>query len=135
RHPPHITVTLARPSVDHHCAVEPSPPARIVEQRRDRGVPTSAHVASWTGAESILCIANRSWNLMPLGRDQKLFPHLGEAGTAVFAGEEVEYGGPGPTSVVELVLPISSKRTAFSGPRCSLEPHRSPPKSWGPGGL
>jgi hypothetical protein len=30
---------------------------------------------------------------MVLRRDQKLFPHFGEAGTAVFAVEEVEYGG------------------------------------------
>ena len=26
-------------------------------------------------------------------REQKLFPHFGEAGTAIFAVEEVEYGG------------------------------------------
>jgi hypothetical protein len=31
---------------------------------------------------------------MALSRDQKkLFPHFGEAGTAIFAVEEVEYGG------------------------------------------
>jgi hypothetical protein len=30
---------------------------------------------------------------MALNQDQKLFPHFGEAGTAVFAVEEVEYGG------------------------------------------
>jgi hypothetical protein len=40
---------------------------------------------------NILCIAKRFWDLMPLRRDQKLFPHLGEAGTAVFAVQEVEY--------------------------------------------
>src|SRR5438045_9146043 len=97
---------LARPSVDHHCAVEPSPPARIVEQRRDRGVPTSAHVASWTSAESILCIANRLNDLMPLGRDQKLFPHLGEAVTAVFVVEEVEYGGDCPILVFGVIYAI-----------------------------
>ena len=39
------------------------------------------------------CIANRSWDFMPLSRDQKLFPHFGKPGTAVFAVEEVEYGG------------------------------------------
>ena len=33
------------------------------------------------------------------GRDQeKLFPHFGEAGTAVFAIEKVEYGGHDRTS-------------------------------------
>jgi hypothetical protein len=39
---------------------------------------------------NILFIAKRFWDLMPLGRDQKLLPHLGEAGTAVFAVQEVE---------------------------------------------
>src|SRR3981081_1670346 len=63
--------------------------------RRDRGGRPAAHVASWTSADSITCIANRFWDLMPLRRDQKLFPHFGEAGTAVFAVEEVEYGGGG----------------------------------------
>ena len=130
-----MTMTLARPSVDHHCAVEPSPPARIVEQRRDRGVPTSAHVASWTGAESILCIANRFWDLMPLGRDQKLFPHLGEAGTAVFAVEEVEYGGHDPISLFELICTISCKLSAILGPRCELDHSRCARTSWGQGGL
>ena len=34
------------------------------------------------------------WGLVALSRDQKkLFPHFGEAGTAVFPVEEVEYGG------------------------------------------
>jgi hypothetical protein len=41
-------------------------------------------------ANTILCIAKRFWDLMPLRRDQELFPHLGEAGTAVFAIQEVE---------------------------------------------
>jgi hypothetical protein len=44
-------------------------------------------------ADIILCITNRFWDLMPFRRDQKLLPHFGEAGTAVFAVEEVEYGG------------------------------------------
>ena len=57
-----------------------------------QGHPTAAHVASWTSADSIFCIANRYWNLMPLARHQKLFPHFRETGTAVFAVEEVEYG-------------------------------------------
>jgi hypothetical protein len=30
---------------------------------------------------------------MALGPDLKLFPHFGEAGTAIFAVEQVEYGG------------------------------------------
>jgi hypothetical protein len=30
---------------------------------------------------------------MALNRDQKLFPHFGETGTAEFAVEEVKYGG------------------------------------------
>jgi hypothetical protein len=43
--------------------------------------------ACFISANTILCIF---CNLMPLRRDQKLFPHLGEAGTAVFAVQEVE---------------------------------------------
>ena len=46
-----------------------------------------------TSADSILGIAKHFWDLMPLRRDQKLLPHFGEAGIAVFAVEEVEYGG------------------------------------------
>ena len=45
---------------------------------------------------------------MPLRRDQKLFPHFGEAGTALFAVEEVEYGGHDQTSLFELICTISS---------------------------
>jgi hypothetical protein len=98
-----------------HCADEPSLAARIVEPRRDRGGPTAAHVASWTSAESILCIANRFCDLMPLRRDQKLFPHFGEAGTAVFAVEVVEYGGHDPTSLFELICTITSKLSFILG--------------------
>ena len=61
--------------------------------------PTAAHMASRTSADSILCIVNRFWDLMPLRRNQKLLPHFDEAGTAVFAVEEVEYGGHDPTSL------------------------------------
>jgi hypothetical protein len=57
-----------------------------------------------TGADSILGIilgiAKRFWGLMPVRRDQKLLPHLGEAGTAVFAVQEIEYGGHDLTSFV-----------------------------------
>jgi hypothetical protein len=51
---------------------------------------------------NLFCIAKRLWNLMPLRRDQKLLPHLGEAGTAVFAVQEVEYGGHDLTSLLDL---------------------------------
>ena len=51
---------------------------------------------------NILCIAKRFWDLMPLRRDQKLFPHFGEAGTAVFAVQEVEYGRHDLTSLFDL---------------------------------
>jgi hypothetical protein len=46
---------------------------------------------------------------MPLRRNQKLFAHFGEAGTAVFAVEEVEYGRHDPTSLFELICTITSK--------------------------
>jgi hypothetical protein len=58
--------------------------------------------ADRTSADSILGIAKRFWDLMPVRRDQKLFPHLGEAGTAVFAVQEVEYGGHDLTSLFDL---------------------------------
>ena len=51
---------------------------------------------------NIFCIAKRFWNLMPLRRDQKLFTHLGEAGTAVFAVQEVKYGGHDLISLFDL---------------------------------
>jgi hypothetical protein len=46
---------------------------------------------------------------MPLRRNQKLSPHFDEAGTAVFAVDEVEYGGHDPTSLFELICTIGSK--------------------------
>ena len=59
------------------------------------GCPIVAKIAIPTsGAAEMADIAIRFWDLMALSRDQKkLFPHFGEAGTAVFAVEEVEYGG------------------------------------------
>ena len=57
------------------------------------GCPIVAKTAIPTsGAAKMADIAIR-WDLMALSRDQKLFPHFGEAGTAVFAVEEVEYRG------------------------------------------
>jgi len=39
-------------------------------------------------------IAIRFWNFLALSRrDQKLFPHFGETGTAIFAVNQVKYGG------------------------------------------
>jgi hypothetical protein len=57
-------------------------------------------VAYWTGAGSIFGIAKRFWDLMPVRRAQKLFPHVGEAGTAVFAVQEVAHGEHDLTSFV-----------------------------------
>src|SRR5882762_1794618 len=58
------------------------------------GCPIVAKTAIPTsGAARMADIAIRFWDLMARSRDQKLFPHFGEAGTAVFAVEEVEYGG------------------------------------------
>src|SRR6267378_2658078 len=58
------------------------------------GCPIVARTAIPTsGAAKMADIAIR-WGLVALSRDQKkLFPHFGEAGTAVFAVEEVEYRG------------------------------------------
>ena len=33
------------------------------------------------------------WDFTTLSRDKELFPHFGEASTAVFAVEDVEYSG------------------------------------------
>jgi hypothetical protein len=69
----------------------------MLQQFALRGCLTAAYR---TSADSILGIAKRFWDLMPVRRDQKLFPHLGEAGTAVFAVQEIEYGGHDLTSFV-----------------------------------
>jgi hypothetical protein len=42
-------------------------------------------------------IGIRFRDLMALNREPKLFPHFGEAGAAVFAVEQVEYGRRDPT--------------------------------------
>ena len=66
------------------------------------GCPIVAKTAIPTsGPAGMADIAIRFWDLMALSRDQKkLFPHFCEAGTAVFAVEEVEYGGHDRTPVV-----------------------------------
>jgi hypothetical protein len=66
------------------------------------GCPIVAKTAIPTsGAARIADIAIRFWDHMALSRDQKkLFPHFGEAGTAVFAVKEVEYGGHDRNPVV-----------------------------------
>ena len=58
------------------------------------GRPIGAKIAIPTsGAANMAAIAIRC-DLVALSRDQmKLSPHFGEAGTAVFAVEEVEYRG------------------------------------------
>jgi hypothetical protein len=62
------------------------------------GCPIVAKTAIPTsGAAKTADLAIRR-DLVALSRDQKkLFPHFGEPGTAVFAVEEVEYGGHGRT--------------------------------------
>jgi hypothetical protein len=44
------------------------------------------------GVASLANIAIRFRKLLALDRNQKLLPHFGEAGTAVFAVKEIEYG-------------------------------------------
>jgi hypothetical protein len=58
------------------------------------GCPIVARTAIPTsGAGKMGDIAIR-WDIVAIRRDQKkLFPHFGEAGAAVFAVEDVEYGG------------------------------------------
>jgi hypothetical protein len=52
---------------------------------------------------------------MHLRRDQKLLPHFGEAGAAVFAVEKVEYRGHDPTSLFELICTIGPQAIIFLG--------------------
>jgi hypothetical protein len=66
-----------------------------------RSCPTAAHVAIRTGADSILGIVSRFSDLI-LSGEIRSFPHFGEAGTAVFAVEEVEYGGHDLTPLFDL---------------------------------
>jgi hypothetical protein len=73
-----------------------------------RGGTTAAHLAGRTSDDSILGIANRVPDLIPLRRDQKLLPHFGEAGTAVFTVEQVEYGGHDLTSLFDLHHPLQA---------------------------
>jgi hypothetical protein len=57
------------------------------------GCPLVAKTAiSASRAAGMTDIAIRFWDLLALSRNQKLLPHFGEAGTAVFAVEEIEYG-------------------------------------------
>jgi hypothetical protein len=65
-------------------------------------LPVVAGTASPTTGANLAEIAIRFWGLTALSRDQKkLLSHLGEAGTAVFAKEEVEYGGHDRTSLFD----------------------------------
>jgi hypothetical protein len=46
-------------------------------------------------------IAIRFRNFLALSPDQKLFPHFGEACTAIFSVKQVEYGGHDQTSLFD----------------------------------
>ena len=77
------------------------------------GCPIVAKTAIPTsGAAKMADIAIR-WDLMAVSRDQKLFPHFGEAGTAVFAVEEVEYGGHDrtPRLIITTLSFLSGRKT------------------------
>jgi hypothetical protein len=52
---------------------------------------------------------------MLLSRDQKLLPHFGEAGAAVFAVEKVEYRGHDPASLFELICTIGPQAIIYLG--------------------
>jgi hypothetical protein len=61
-----------------------------------------AKTAISTSGANMTDIAIRIRDVIAPSRDQKkLLPHFGEAGTAVFAIEEVEYGGHDQTSSLE----------------------------------
>src|SRR5258708_7624751 len=75
--------------------------ALVVQQFAFRG-PTAAHLACLASPDSIIGVANSFWDLVPFRGDQKLFPHFGQAGTAVFAIKNVEYGGHDLTPLFDL---------------------------------
>jgi hypothetical protein len=62
-------------------------------------IPTSG--AAWIADDAI-----RFWDCLALSRNQKLFPHFREARAAVFAVEQVEYGGHDRTP--SLIVTINS---------------------------
>src|SRR5262249_24859343 len=64
--------------------------------RRDAIVQTATPI-DWTGR--IAGIPIRSWDFIASSRQKKLFPHFGEAGTAIFAVKQVEYSGHDRTLV------------------------------------
>jgi hypothetical protein len=75
---------------NHNCAAGSANVARFVLC----DCPIVAKTAIPTGgAVRIADIAIRYRRLLALSRKRKLFPHFGEPGTAVFAVEEIEYGG------------------------------------------
>ena len=81
-------------------------PGLVEQQFMLRGCLTAA---CGTSANGILGIAICVWELAPLRRDQKLISHFSEAGTAVFAVEEVKYGRHDLTSLFDhhAKLPLS----------------------------
>src|SRR5258708_19650885 len=78
------------------------------------GCPNGAEtVASISRPGRITRVAIRHRNFRALIRDQKLFPHFGKAGAAVFAVEEVEYGGADPNPPV-FSPPLKAPPSFFS---------------------
>ena len=74
-------------------------------------------------------------DLVALSRDQKkLFSHFGEAGTAVFAVEEVEYGGHDRTPSFDIATLSSSRGArrdlAHSSPAANLPEVRDRCECW-----
>jgi hypothetical protein len=68
-----------------------------------RGHPTVARTATPISSVGRV-LAIRVWNFTALGRDQKLFPHFGETGTAIFAVKQVKYGGHDRTPLFDLTI-------------------------------
>jgi hypothetical protein len=66
------------------------------------GCPSVAQTAiPASGAARIAGIAIRHWDFMPLWSDLKLFPHFGEARTAIFPVKQVKYSGHDQTPSFE----------------------------------
>ena len=54
-----------------------------------------------------------------LRRDEKLFSHFGEAGTAIFLIQEIQYGGHNPIPVVLTDTTVAAHRIVSGGFRRS----------------
>jgi hypothetical protein len=102
----HVDETLVRNAFAFQIARD-APGVGGAERVADRPMRLRGPATGWLGllsavaqtatpiirAGRIAGIPIRFWDFIACNRDQKLFAHFGEAGTAIFAVKQVEYGG------------------------------------------